>query len=53
MIGKHYVLTGGTSGLGQSILQSLLHKSVYVTVLARNPEKLNYIKAQYLSLIHI
>lgn len=47
MIGKHYVLTGGTSGLGQSILQSLLHKSVYVTVLARNPEKLNYIKAQY------
>ncbi len=40
MIGKHYVLTGGTSGLGQSLLEILLSKQVHVTVLARNPQKI-------------
>lgn len=40
MIGKQYVLTGGTSGLGQSLLEILLSKQVHVTVLARNPQKI-------------
>lgn len=26
MIGKHYILTGGTSGLGKAILKILLKK---------------------------
>ncbi|HLR19665.1 MAG TPA: SDR family NAD(P)-dependent oxidoreductase [Staphylococcus sp.] len=47
MIGKHYVLTGATSGLGKSLLIALLNKHVFVTVLVRNPQKLNGILAQY------
>lgn len=47
MIGKHYVLTGGTSGLGRSILCNLLNKKAYVTILARNPHKLDDLKVQY------
>ncbi|PHK49255.1 SDR family NAD(P)-dependent oxidoreductase [Staphylococcus edaphicus] len=47
MIGRHYVLTGGTSGLGQSILHILLQKQVYVTVLVRNPDKLKMLQSKY------
>lgn len=47
MIGKHFILTGGTSGLGKAILKTLLTKKVHVTVLARNPEKLKQFKTQY------
>lgn len=35
MIGRHYVLTGASSGLGKSILHILLQKQVYVTALVR------------------
>ena len=47
MIGKHYILTGGTSGLGKAILKILLKKRVFVTVIVRNPQKLDDIIAQY------
>ncbi|SCT03304.1 SDR family NAD(P)-dependent oxidoreductase [Staphylococcus caeli] len=47
MIGKHYILTGATSGLGKSILTLLLEKQAYVTVLVRHPEKLKSLH-QYL-----
>jgi len=47
MIGKHFVLTGGTSGLGKAILKALLSKRAYVTVLARNPDKLKQFATQY------
>ncbi|GEQ02549.1 SDR family NAD(P)-dependent oxidoreductase [Staphylococcus ureilyticus] len=47
MIGKHFILTGGTSGLGKAILKTLLTKKVHVTVLARNPEKLKQFITQY------
>lgn len=47
MIGKHYILTGGTSGLGKAILKILLKKRVFVTVIVRNPQKLDDIIAQF------
>lgn len=40
MIGRHYVLTGASGGLGKSILHILLQKQVYVTALVRDVNKL-------------
>ncbi|MDT3960759.1 SDR family NAD(P)-dependent oxidoreductase [Staphylococcus kloosii] len=40
MKGRHYIMTGATSGLGLALLKALLQKSVQVTVLARNPQKI-------------
>ncbi|WP_436859954.1 SDR family NAD(P)-dependent oxidoreductase [Staphylococcus caeli] len=47
MIGKHYILTGATSGLGKSILTLLLDKQVHVTVLVRNPKKLASLQQKF------
>lgn len=41
IIGKHFVVTGGTSGLGYALTQQLLAKGAHVTLLVRNKEKLN------------
>ena len=38
MLGKHYIVTGGTSGLGLEITKRLI-KRAHVTILARNKEK--------------
>ena len=38
MLGKHYIVTGGTSGLGLEITKRLIKKA-HVTILARNKEK--------------
>lgn len=46
MIGKHYIVTGGTSGLGLDIVKQLLKRGAHVTVLARNIEKFNQIDFQ-------
>ena len=46
MIGKHYIVTGGTSGLGLNIVKQLLKRGAHVTVLARNIEKFNQIDFQ-------
>lgn len=43
MIGQHYVVTGGTSGLGLSIVQQLLKRGVHVTILARDIHKFSQI----------
>ena len=43
MIGNHYVVTGGTSGLGLEIVKQLLKRGAYVTIIARNPQKFNQI----------
>lgn len=51
MIGKHYVLTGGTSGLGYAILQQLIEKGAHVSVLARNPNKLRHINSDQVTVI--
>ncbi|WP_251520754.1 MULTISPECIES: SDR family NAD(P)-dependent oxidoreductase [Staphylococcus] len=51
MIGKHYVLTGGTSGLGYAILKQLIGKGAHVTVLARNPNKLRQISSNQVTVI--
>lgn len=47
MQGKHFILTGSTSGLGKSILKKLLTNNVHVTVLVRNPKKLTQFIEQY------
>ncbi len=41
IIGKHFVVTGGTSGLGYAITQQLLAKGAHVTLLVRNMQKFN------------
>lgn len=43
MIGKHYLVTGGTSGLGLEIVKQLIQHGAYVTILARNVKKFNSI----------
>ena len=35
MLGKHYIVTGGTSGLGLEITKRLIKKGPHVTILAR------------------
>ncbi|MDN6412745.1 SDR family NAD(P)-dependent oxidoreductase [Staphylococcus gallinarum] len=47
MQGKHFILTGSTSGLGKALLKKLLANDINVTVLVRNPQKLNQFVAQY------
>ncbi|NHM76077.1 SDR family NAD(P)-dependent oxidoreductase [Staphylococcus sp. 11007852] len=39
MMNKHFVVTGGTSGLGLEIVRNLLHNNVKVTLLARDINK--------------
>ena len=39
MSGKKVLITGGTSGIGLSIVDQLLEKHAEVVVLARNPSK--------------
>ncbi|UDI78220.1 SDR family NAD(P)-dependent oxidoreductase [Staphylococcus taiwanensis] len=39
MIGKHYIVTGGTSGLGLEIVKQLLTRGALVTIIARNNAK--------------
>ena len=38
MIGKHYVVTGGTSGLGLEIVKALLSHGAKVTLIIRDIE---------------
>lgn len=39
IVGKHFIVTGGTSGLGLEITKELLNKGAYVTLIVRSPEK--------------
>lgn len=43
MIGQHYIVTGGTSGLGLEIVHQLIKRGAKVTILARNIEKFQQI----------
>lgn len=47
MIGQHVILTGGTSGLGESLLEELISRGAHVTVIGRSKQKLNQLKALY------
>ena len=39
--GSHAIVTGGGSGIGESIAKSLIAEGVVVTIIGRNPEKLS------------
>lgn len=39
MKGQHFIVTGGTSGLGLSIVRKLLENKVNVTLLVRDVDK--------------
>lgn len=41
LIGKHFVITGGTSGLGYAITNAVLKRGAKVTLLVRNMKKFN------------
>eukprot|EP00007_Cunea_sp_BSH-02190019_P002971 CAMPEP_0174231618 /NCGR_PEP_ID=MMETSP0417-20130205/2116_1 /TAXON_ID=242541 /ORGANISM="Mayorella sp, Strain BSH-02190019" /LENGTH=339 /DNA_ID=CAMNT_0015309539 /DNA_START=65 /DNA_END=1084 /DNA_ORIENTATION=+ len=38
--GKHVVVTGGSSGIGLSVAEQLLRAGAHVTIMARNPKRL-------------
>ena len=46
--GKKVLITGGTAGIGLSIVHHLLYKHADVTVLARNEDKFNNVKSSLL-----
>lgn len=47
MIGKRYLLTGGTSGLGEAMVLELVSRGAFVTVIGRSEEKLAALRAAY------
>ncbi|UTH12898.1 SDR family NAD(P)-dependent oxidoreductase [Macrococcus equipercicus] len=47
MLGKKFLLTGGTGGLGEAILEELIRNGAFVTVIGRNEEKLAGLTAKY------
>jgi hypothetical protein len=53
VIGKHFIITGATSGLGFAISNELLQRGAHVTILARNIDKFNRIKENYFKPEHI
>lgn len=48
MKGQHFIVTGGTSGLGLSIVRKLLENKVHVTLLVRDVDKATRIFGQEL-----
>lgn len=48
MKGQHFIVTGGTSGLGLSIVRKLLENKVHVTLLVRDVDKATRIFEQEL-----
>ena len=52
MIGKHFIITGATSGLKPQY-NELLQRGAHVTILARNIDKFNRIKENYFKPEHI
>ena len=47
MIGKHYLLTGATGSLGESMIQSLNNHGAYVSIIVRNEDKANHLMTKY------
>ncbi|WP_436896160.1 SDR family NAD(P)-dependent oxidoreductase [Mammaliicoccus sciuri] len=47
MIGKHYLLTGATGSLGESLIQSLNNHGAYVSIIVRNKDKANHLMTTY------
>jgi NAD(P)-dependent dehydrogenase (short-subunit alcohol dehydrogenase family) len=46
---KHIVLTGATSGIGLAAAEALAHKGAKLTLVARNKEKANQVKAEIIA----
>lgn len=44
LIGKHVVITGGSSGIGYDLSVEAVKQGAHVTVIARNKERLNRVK---------
>lgn len=52
MIGKHYLLTGATGSLGESLIQSLDNHGAFVTIIVRNQEKANLLQTKYKNILN-
>ena len=46
LTGRKVIVTGGTSGIGLSIVKELLYKNADVVILARNLNKANEVKSK-------
>ncbi|PTE33310.1 SDR family oxidoreductase [Mammaliicoccus fleurettii] len=53
MLGKHYMLTGATGSLGENIIQALNKHGAYVSIIVRNKEKANKLKAKYKNILDV
>lgn len=53
MIGKHYILTGATGDLGESIIRALDKRGAYVSIIVRNKEKANMLQTKYKNIIDV
>lgn len=51
MLGKHYILTGATGSLGESLIRSLNKRGAKVTVIIRNKEKAKKLKQKYKNIV--
>lgn len=51
MLGKHYILTGATGSLGESLIRSLDKRGAKVTVIIRNNEKAKKLKQKYKNIV--
>lgn len=47
MIGKNYLITGGTSGLGERIFYELIDRGAYVIICGRSKQKLEEMQASH------
>ncbi|EKU49823.1 SDR family NAD(P)-dependent oxidoreductase [Staphylococcus massiliensis] len=47
MVSQHFIVTGGTSGIGLSLVKALLKKGVKVTLIVRNVEKAQCLQETY------
>lgn len=53
MLGKHYIITGATGSLGESLIRSLNERGAFVTIVVRDEEKATLLQNKYANIIDV